>query len=93
MIEQIKQIKKIAVLKTTKILTWTIYLLGGKVMSPTFHITMPIEQACLLEGIPLILPGWDDGEMDAEIAVGTWAQTPKALREKIRKAAIWMEGA
>lgn len=61
-------------------------------MSPTFHITMPVENAHLLEGIPLILPGWDDDELDAEIATSTWAQIPKELRSEIRKAATWMEG-
>ena len=61
-------------------------------MERTFHITMPIERADRLEGIPLILPGWDDEEMDADIPVGTWAQIPKALRGEIKAAAIWMEG-
>lgn len=61
-------------------------------MSPTFHITMPIDKADLLEGIPLILPGWDNDELDAEIMTSTWAQIPKELRDEIKAAAICIEG-
>ena len=55
-------------------------------METLLHICLPSEQSYLLQGLPLILPGWTEEEMDGDITLEAWERLPEKKRQQIQDA-------